>query len=530
MSTTGAARLIRLILRRDRFRLPLWWVGLVGLMAVSAQSINSLYGTDDAARAYVSTVGDNPALEMFAGPGYGFDRPTPGAVLVNETSLWLALAAGLMSVFLVNRHTRAEEESERTDLIRSAVVGRHAPVVAALAVVGAANLAVAVGVALVTLPFGFPAAGTVALAASIGLTGMAFAAATAVGAQVVGTGRASAGLGSALLLLAFVVRGIGDVRLPVLSWLTPFGWGIGVRAYAGERWWTLGGLVLFTAAEVALALWLSSRRDLGRGLLPERPGPARADALTLHPLGLAWRLQRGSVAGWAVGVFLAGLVYGSVADDVEAMVADNPQLADYLEQIAAASLADAYLATAVRMLGVAIGGFAIASALRNRSEEGAGYAEMVLAAPVSRWRWAVAHVAVTMAAAVVLVALAGFGTGLAYAQSSGDAGQVARLTLAALASTPAVLVMAGIATALFGWLPRATLGAWAVFALFAVVQLFATVLRLPHWVTLLSPFGHVPTVPAEPWRALPLVVLVLLGTGLVGAGLVGFRGRDLASA
>ncbi|MDH4076809.1 MAG: hypothetical protein OEW29_12800, partial [Acidimicrobiia bacterium] len=98
MSTTGAARLIRLILRRDRFRLPLWWVGLVGLMAVSAQSINSLYGTDDAARAYVSTVGDNPALEMFAGPGYGFDRPTPGAVLVNETSLWLALAAGLMSV------------------------------------------------------------------------------------------------------------------------------------------------------------------------------------------------------------------------------------------------------------------------------------------------------------------------------------------------------------------------------------------------------------------------------------------------
>lgn len=282
----GTGRLVGLVLRRDRLRLPLWVAGLVGLMAVSAQSIHSLYGTEEAARAYVATVGHNPALEIFSGPGYGFDQPSPGAVLVNETSLWLALAAGLMSVFLVNRHTRAEEEAERTDLVRSAVVGRHAPIVAALAVVGAANLVVAIGVALVTLPFGFPPAGTVALAASVGLTGAAFAAATAVAAQVVGSGRGSAGLGSALLLVAFVVRGIGDVRAPVLAWLTPFGWGIGVRAYAGERWWTLVGLVVFTVAEAGLALWLSSRRDLGRGLLPERPGPAHAGASTVSPLGL----------------------------------------------------------------------------------------------------------------------------------------------------------------------------------------------------------------------------------------------------
>lgn len=527
-TTAGTGRLVGLVLRRDRLRLPLWVAGLVGLMAVSAQSIHSLYGTEEAARAYVATVGHNPALEIFSGPGYGFDQPSPGAVLVNETSLWLALAAGLMSVFLVNRHTRAEEEAERTDLVRSAVVGRHAPIVAALAVVGAANLVVAIGVALVTLPFGFPPAGTVALAASVGLTGAAFAAATAVAAQVVGSGRGSAGLGSALLLVAFVVRGIGDVRAPVLAWLTPFGWGIGVRAYAGERWWTLVGLVVFTVAEAGLALWLSSRRDLGRGLLPERPGPAHAGASTVSPLGLAWRLQRGSVLGWAVGVFLAGLVYGSVADDVEAMMADNPQLADYLEQIARASLAEAYLATAVRMLALAVGGFAVASALHNRSEEGAGYAEMMLAAPVSRWRWGLAHLAVTVAASVVLVALAGAGTGLSYAQSAGDAGQVARLTLAALASAPAVLVMAGIAMVLFGWVPHATVATWAAYALFAVVQLFATVLQLPHWATLVSPFGHVPTVPAEPWRALPLVVLGLLAVGLVAAGLIGFRRRDLA--
>lgn len=529
-SLTGTVRLVRLVLRRDRVRLPAWLVGLVGLMAVSAQSIHSLYGTDEAARAYVATVGHNPALVIFSGPGYGFDRPTSGAVLVNETMLWLALAAGLMSVFLVNRHTRAEEESERADLIRSAVVGRHAPVVAALAVTAGANLGVAVGVAMVTLAFGFPVAGTLALAAAIGLVGMAFGAATAVAAQVVGSGRAAVGLGSGLLALAFVVRGIGDVQAPALSWLTPFGWGIGVRAYAGERWWTLAGLVAFIGVGTAGALALSARRDLGRGLLPERPGPARAGAVTVHPLGLAWRLQRGAVAGWAVGVFLAGLVYGSVADDVEAMMADNPQLADYLEQIAGSSLAQAYLATAVRMMGLVVGGFAVASALHNRSEEAAGYAEMLLAAPVSRWRWGVAHMVVTLGASTALVALGGLGTGLAYAQTSGDAGQLVTMTLAALASAPAVLVMAGIATLLFGWVPHATPAAWAAFALFAVVQLFATVLRLPHWVTLVSPFGHVPSVPAGQWRVLPLAVLGLLAGALLGAGLAGFRRRDLASA
>ncbi len=529
-SLTGTGRLMRLVLRRDRVRLPLWVLALVALMAMSAQSIRSLYGTDEAARAYVATVGHNPALMMFAGPGYGFDRPTAGVVLVNETQLWLALACALMSVFLVNRHTRAEEESDRADLVRSAVVGRHAPVVAALAVAAGANVTVAAGILVVTLAFGFPLVGTLALAASIGLAGMAFAAATAVVAQVVGTGRGATGLGAGLVGLAFAVRGVGDVRAPALSWLTPLGWGIGVRAYAGERWWTLAGLAVFIAGVTAGALALSTRRDLGRGLLPERPGRAHADVALLRPLGLVWRLQRAGIAGWSVGLFLAGLVYGSIAHDVEAMLADNPQLADYLQQVAGASLAEVYLATALRMLGLVVAGFAVASALRSRSDEAAGHAEVMLAAPLGRWRWAAGQVIVTGVASVGLLALAGLGTGLADAWSTGDASQILRLALAALAQAPAVLVLAGVATALFGWSPHASPAAWMALALMVVVQLFAPMLRLPHWVTLVSPFGHVPTVPAESWRALPLVLLSLLAALLTGAGLAGFRRRDLAAA
>lgn len=526
----GTRRLVRLILRRDRVRLLLWIGGLVALMAVSAESIASMYETPQQIQGYVDTVGDNPALVVFAGPGYGFDDPNAGVILVNETALWMALACALMSVFLVNRHTRAEEESERADLVRSMVVGRHAVLTATLLVAAGANLAVVLGCLVATLAYGFPLAGTLALCTTIGLVGLAFATSTAVAAQVASTGRGALGLGAGLAGLAFVVRGIGDVNAPTLAWLTPFGWGIGIRSFAGERWWTLLGLVAFVVGFLAVAVALSVRRDLGSGLVPSRPGRAEAPAGSRHPLGLALRLQRGAVVGWALALVAAGLVYGSVADDIEAMLADNPELADYLARIGGASLADSYLATALRMLAMIITGFAVSSALRNRSEEAAGYAESMLATPVSRWWWAGSHLVVTVVATVLLLVLCGFATGVSYAVAIDDASRVAPLTLAALATLPSVLVLAGLATALFGWFPHATLVAWGALALVAVVDIFGGILGLPDWMLLLSPLEHAPAVPAEPWAALPLVLQSLLAGTLVAVGLVGFRRRDLATA
>lgn len=45
-----------------------------------------------------------------------------------------AIVAGLMSMFLVGRHTRVEEEVGRDELVRAGVVGRYAPMTAALIV------------------------------------------------------------------------------------------------------------------------------------------------------------------------------------------------------------------------------------------------------------------------------------------------------------------------------------------------------------------------------------------------------------
>lgn len=526
----GTVRLVRLVLRRDRIRLPAWIVSLVGLVGFSATQVKSLYGTPATISGYVSTASGNPALVMFSGPGYGFDRPTVGAILVNETSLWMAVGCALMSVFLVVRHTRAEEENERADLLRSAVVGRHAPLAAAVVVVVAADVLVAGASAVVIIAGGFPVAGSIALAASFGLVGICFAAVAAIAAQIGNTARGALGLGAAAIAATFVLRGIGDVSVPALSWLTPFGWGIGIRAYAAERWWTLAGLLVASLTLVATAAAVSDRRDLGSGLVPQHGGRGRAAPWITHPLGLALRLQRASIIAWCVGVFTTGLMYGWVGRDVEAMLADNPQLADYLAQLSGASVGDAYLATAIGIMAMVTGGYALSSALRTRSEEAAGFAESMLATPTSRVWWAGSHVVVTVLGAIAVTACSALGTGVGYAIGVDDGTQVLRLVAAGMATLPAVLVLVGIAVALFGWLPRSTTLAWSALALVVVVGLFGTVLRLPHWVRMISPFEHGARLPAQAFEVAPAAVLTGLAITLVAFGLGGFRRRDLASA
>jgi ABC-2 type transport system permease protein len=131
-STAGIGHLVRLVLRRDRLRIALWWTAIVGLIVVTAASITGLYHTPAELETYGRLVRGNSALIVQSGPGYGLDNPTTGAVMMNESAIWTIIGVALMSVFMTVRHTRTEEESERAELIRAAPVGRHAPLVAAL--------------------------------------------------------------------------------------------------------------------------------------------------------------------------------------------------------------------------------------------------------------------------------------------------------------------------------------------------------------------------------------------------------------
>lgn len=529
MSTlTGVWRLVRCIVRRDRVRLGVWFATMVGLFAVSADSLTTMYPTQEKIVAYTTLFGDNPALIVFAGPGYGFHHPNLGTILVNETQLWWMVLAAIMSVFLVGRHTRLEEDVERAELVLANVVGRHAPTAASMIVVALLNVLIGAGTFATTLLTGYPLVGSLALAASCTAVGIVFIGLTAVAAQLTNTNRGTLGVGSGLVLVAFIVRAIGDVSTPWLRWCSPIGWAQAIRAYADERWWTLGVSAAVTIALLVLAFALASRRDLGSGLIAPRHGRPSARRWLTHPIGFAFRAQRGSLVIWLVSMLITGYVYGTIARDVDAMVASNPELAQIFAQLRGASITDSYFATTMMMLGLISSGFAISSALGPNAEEHAGRTESILAGALGRTRWLLSWLTISVVGTTLTIAIAGFGVGIAYSRATGDASEMVRLTGAALVTVPAALVLAGAAIALYGLLPHAALAAWSALVVVAVFGFFGELFRIPHWLRQASPFEHVPAVPAEPLSLWPMLVLLAIGAALIAVGCWGLERRDIA--
>ena len=134
-------------------------------------------------------------------------------------------------------------------------------------------------------------------------------------------------------------------------------------------------------------------------------------------------------------------------------------------------------------------------------------ADLVLATPVSRWRFAGSHLAVACAGSVALLAVAGLATGLAYGIAGGGMQSVPRLFLAAVVYAPAMWIMVGLAIALEGLIPRLVGVSWAILVACVVEGFLGTVLGLPSWLSDLSPFERVPQLPAASLTLLPLVVM-----------------------
>jgi ABC-2 type transport system permease protein len=525
----GTLPLTRQALRRDRVRLSVWVLALGGLTVYSAIGLDAVYPTA-ADRQGRAAVVSSPAGVLLSGPGLGIDDYTLGAMLANELALTVMVAAAIMSVQLVVRHTRAEEEEGRAELVRATAVGRRAPLTAALLV---AALADALLVAVVTAGLaasGLQALDSLALAAGIGLTGLLFGAVGAVTAQLTAHARTATGTALGLLAVAVVVRGVGDLLRPggsALSWLSPIAWAQQTRAFVDLRWWPMLLSVVLLAVLVLVAYRLVAIRDVGAGLVAPRPGPPDAAPWLSGVAGLAARLQRAGVVGWSVALLLTGAVFGSLADDVAEMVSGNKRLASIVGATGGASAVDGFLAAAALYLGVAAGAFAVGSVLRVRGEERSGRAEQVLAAGVGRVRYLGALLAVTTLSAVLLLVAAGLGTGLAGAAVSGDAGLVAGQLGAQLVHFPAVLVVGGVAAALVGSAPRWSALAWVLVAWAVLAGMFGALLGLPGWALDLSPFGWVPAVPVDAPAFGPLAGLTGVAVVLGAGALAGFRRRDV---
>ncbi len=524
---TGTWPLIRLALRRDRLRLPIWVLVITAIIAVTPASFGELYPTEAGRASYAAGITSNPALMAMQGPIFGTSL---GALTAGRLMTIAGVLVSLVSVLTVIRHTRAEEEAGRRELLGATVVGRQAGLAAALAVVLGTDLVLAVAVMAVLLSVGLPIAGSVAMGLALGATGAVFAAIAAVAAQLTEGARAASGIALGALGVAFVLRAAGDVgEATWLSWISPIGWAPRVRPFTGERWWVIGLSVAVAVAVGALAYALSAHRDLAAGVLPTRLGAKAASPALSGPFGLAWRLHRGTLLGWTVAFVLAGAAFGGIAQGIGRLLDSSPELVAIVAQLGGGgTIVDVFLAAEFGILGLLASAYAISATSRLRSEETDGRAEIVLATAVGRARWTASHLVVGLLGPAVALLGAGLAAGLVHGAAIGDvAGQMARLVGGALAQLPAVWVLTAITLALFGVLPRLGVGAWAVLVVFLLFGQLGQILRLPQWVLDLSPFTHLPRTLGGEVAVTPLLWMGLIVAVLLAVGVVGFRRRDV---
>lgn len=527
-SWTGTGALLRLYLRLDRVRVVVWALAIAVVVAGSLVQLEAAFPTAKALQARAALM-SNPSAIMMSGPAFGQENYTFEAMVANELSLYLYLAAAIMSILLMIRHTRADEESGRLEILRALPVARFAPAAAALLTVTIANIIAGAVLSLTLLSSGMPVAGSVALGLATALTGLLFAAVAAVMAQVSAHARVTSGLAMLTLGVAFLVRGAGDIldnQGSWLSWFSPLAWAQQTRLYVDLRWWPLALSAVVTLLLLTLAVLLARRRDLGAGLRRGKPGPETAGSGLLSPAGLATRLLTGSFLTWLLGVFFFAVAFGALANSLEGAIAENPELTEWIATDLE-DLTSGFAASMLSLLMLAAVIFSVSAVLRLRSEEQAGRAEMMIVTGSSRRGLLSGWLTVVAVQTVVIVACSGLGLGLGVGVVTGDSGWIGRLTLAALAYLPATFLIAGVAVALYAVLPRMAALAWVLVVWVALVLFLGPVLDLPDVAMDLSPVTHTPLVPnAEP-EIPPLLVLSLIAAALIAGSLLAYRHRDL---
>lgn len=496
--------LLRQRLRRDRWTVPIWIVSTGALALFSAAAIVKTYG-DEAARTAVLNIAvtEGRPILLLRGLPNGADV---GAFTFFQIFTYLALMAGFMSAFLAVRHSRAEEDSSRAELIGSTSASRTAPTIATIVHGVLANLVLGAAVALGFLAGKLDLAGSVITGLATAAVGIAFLAIGLVAAQFMSTSRGANGLSVSVLGAAFMLRGIGDalgtasadnlhVTSSWISWLSPIGWAQHVAAFNGDDPRPLLLEVALAVALLALVFALQHRRDSGASLIAARAGRVDAAPALASSFSLALRLQRSTIIGWAIGGAASGLLAGGLSGLLSTVTAANGDVSDTLTQMVGGggTLTQTLIAVMFTIVATLAAGCAVQAIVRMRQEESSGTAELVLATPTSRVRWFTDYLAVGAIAIVAVLASAAVVSSLAALSATGDVDNVRDSWLSAAAQLPASLVFLALVAVVFTVLPGATASiGWGLYGVLTFVGVFGGLIDAPEWLRDLSPFTHTP--------------------------------------
>ncbi|MET0828099.1 MAG: polyketide antibiotic transporter [Microbacterium sp.] len=527
-------------LRRDRWQLLMWIVGTAVLAYVTYVGVSGSYGTLQDRQILLATAAANPVIMLFRGLPSGAEE---GAFMLFLIFPFLAMLAAFMSTFLAVRHTRMDEELGRAELVAATPAGRTLPLLATLTHGILANLALGLLTALALMATGLPMSGSFIAGFGAGAVGISFLGVGLLSAQVMRTSRGANSLAVWILLLTYLIGGLGNalgtpsadlqrIESSWLTWLSPFGWGENSRPFADDNPWPLLLCLVVGLALAGLSVWIQSSRDLGASLVPERRGHADAPATLVGPMALVWRLTRGSIIGWSVGALLTGLLATSLVGVLADVATDLPAVQAMLAAITAnSSIEQGAIVIFFEMIGIFAACAAVQTVCRARQDEAGGTAEAVLATPVDRVRWLAGYIAVGFCAIALVAVSAAAGAALGIAGQGGDWSLMSDVAVVAAGQMVAATVFLVLTALIFVVAPRLTIPlGWTLVMLAMVLGLFGPLFGFPDWLIHIAPIAIAPTVTGDGVDLQGLWWL-LLAIAAIGAGTaVLMRRRELAPA
>jgi ABC-2 type transport system permease protein len=526
-SQTG--RMVWFILRRDRLRIPVWLLALSFLTIITASAFTNLYKSAQERQAIAETM-RNPAMTAMVGPGFGLDEYTAGPMMAHQMLLFTAIVVGIMSILLVARHTRADEEEGRVELIRSLPVGKLSHASATVLVLFSINvlLALFIGIGLYSLQIeSMDLEGSLLYGAALGATGIFFTAVTLLFAQLSENARGTIGMSFTVLVAAYLLRAIGDVSNEILSWFSPLRWILGTEVYVNNLWWPIILTVGTSFVLVFVAIYLNTIRDLDSGFLPAKPGRKHASRFLQSPFGLAFRLQRTGIISWAIGMYVLGASYGSVFGDLESFFSNNEMLTNLLTPENGLTLTEQFLSMLMSVISMICTIPALMFILKLKAEEKKSRTEHLLSRAVSRSKVIGSYLFLSMVFGLVMLFLALVGLWSAAASVMEVPISFNIMFEAAMVYLPAMWLMIGMAVLLIGLLPQFTGFIWLYLGYSFLVVYLGGLLQFPDWMGNLSPFGQIPQLPVEEMNILKVTILTCIAIVLMVIGFIGYRKRDI---
>lgn len=531
--------MLRLRLRRDRVQLPIWFAAFVALALFGPAAVATAFGTVGEREALVRIAVGSPTILIFRGEPQGAEVD---ALVFFLLFAFLATLVAFMSTFLAVRHSRTEEESGRAELIAATPAGRLLPLMATALHGAGASLAAGAAVALALVLAGLEGAGSVTTGAAIAGTGIAFLGVGLLAGQLMRTSRGANGLAAAVIGAAYALRAAGDAGATPSadglsmtsawpSWLSPIGWGQQTAPFTSNQSAPLLLDLALAAVLFAVVVALQASRDIGSSVIGERSGPEHGPRMLGGSTGLAWRLQRGAIVGWALAGLVFGVLAGTLGETVVELVRSNSQMGAVLAGLAGGrgSIIDVFTAAIFGLVGVIAAAAGTQAMIRARQEEANGSAELLLALPLHRARWLFDYLFIGAVAIAFVLAAATGGAAIVLTRSADTADRVSNAVDSGVAQVPAALLILSIAALLFAVVPRLAIGlSWGVLLISVFIGQFGELFNLPDWVINLSPFSHTPAVGTADvdwsgaWWMLALALLV------AALAAVAIRRRDLA--